>query len=351
MRRTLQIPDLEVELLSLSHWHVNAITAERYRSTGGRVLLVGDSAHRTPPFGALGLNTGIQDADNLIWKLGLALKHPHLNFDPLLDSYDAERRPVGERVARTSLQGMQSHAGSLDKAIGLSPDKDQETNVKAMKQFFDPLNNKEGAAERQEVDRALDGLDIEFYAHAAEVGFFYDLEYTGDYGNGGPVHDPQLNDMSEMNLNVYYPTTRPGSQLPHAWLYDEHSFDQKISTRHLVQLDKLVLLGSSRRWPELEHAFVDTLTIGDGGEYKPCDQAWEDICGGVAESGAIVVRPDGIIAFRFSNDDILNHSGRDIELRAIVNKILRLHGFPLSKSGAVTTMAVPTTMAELPALA
>ena len=51
MHATLQIPDLDVELLSLTHWHVNAIVAEQYRTTGGRIFLVGDTAHRVPPWG------------------------------------------------------------------------------------------------------------------------------------------------------------------------------------------------------------------------------------------------------------------------------------------------------------
>jgi 2-polyprenyl-6-methoxyphenol hydroxylase-like FAD-dependent oxidoreductase len=62
----------------------------------GRVFVAGDAAHIHPPTGAQGMNTGIQDACNLAWKLALALDgsaHPRL-----LDSYDAERRPVGEEV-------------------------------------------------------------------------------------------------------------------------------------------------------------------------------------------------------------------------------------------------------------
>jgi 2-polyprenyl-6-methoxyphenol hydroxylase-like FAD-dependent oxidoreductase len=51
MQQTLKIPDLEVEILSLSHWYVNAIVAAQYRSNSGRVFLVGDAAHRIPPWG------------------------------------------------------------------------------------------------------------------------------------------------------------------------------------------------------------------------------------------------------------------------------------------------------------
>lgn len=74
LHRTLKIPDLKIKLKSISHWDVNAVVAERYRSAGGRLFLVGDAAHRIPPWGALGLNTGDQDVQNLIWKLAIALK-------------------------------------------------------------------------------------------------------------------------------------------------------------------------------------------------------------------------------------------------------------------------------------
>lgn len=66
------------------------------RYSVGRVFVAGDAAHIHPPTGAQGMNTGIQDACNLAWKLAIVLDggaHPRL-----LDSYDAERRPVGEEV-------------------------------------------------------------------------------------------------------------------------------------------------------------------------------------------------------------------------------------------------------------
>ena len=96
--------------------------------------MVGDAAHCVPPWGALGLDSEIQDADNLIWKLALALERPNESGERLLDSYDTERRPIGERVAKTSLYNMQAHALVLDQAIGLSPDKSESDNISAMDQ-------------------------------------------------------------------------------------------------------------------------------------------------------------------------------------------------------------------------
>ncbi|QIX51595.1 FAD-dependent oxidoreductase [Rhodococcus sp. DMU1] len=87
---------------------------------GGRVFLAGDAAHIHPPTGAQGMNTGIQDAYNLGWKLALAVQGRAA--DGLLDSYDAERRPIGEevvgRTVRHARQGI--GAGETDAATAIA---------------------------------------------------------------------------------------------------------------------------------------------------------------------------------------------------------------------------------------
>jgi 2-polyprenyl-6-methoxyphenol hydroxylase-like FAD-dependent oxidoreductase len=81
-----------------SLFRISMRLASRYR--GGRVFIAGDAAHIHPPTGGQGMNTGIQDAYNLSWKLALVLQGAAP--EELLDSYEAERRPVGaEVVART----------------------------------------------------------------------------------------------------------------------------------------------------------------------------------------------------------------------------------------------------------
>lgn len=89
----------------LSIWRYNLRLAERYRD--GRVFLAGDAAHVHSPFGAFGMNTGIQDAANLGWKLALALRarrtpSPGGTVECLLDTYEGERRPVGRAVLDAS---------------------------------------------------------------------------------------------------------------------------------------------------------------------------------------------------------------------------------------------------------
>ncbi len=80
----------------LTYFRLQHRHATRYRA--GRVFLAGDAAHVHSPAGAQGMNTGIQDAWNLGWKLALATRG--VAEEALLDSYDAERRPVGSFVVR-----------------------------------------------------------------------------------------------------------------------------------------------------------------------------------------------------------------------------------------------------------
>ena len=76
----------------------------------GRVFIAGDAAHIHPPTGAQGMNTGIQDAHNLAWKLALAVRG--IAADGLLDSYDAERRPIGEEVVGRTVRHAREGIGA-----------------------------------------------------------------------------------------------------------------------------------------------------------------------------------------------------------------------------------------------
>ena len=99
VRRALANPDVDLDIVTIATWTMTAQVAPRFRA--GRFFLVGDAAHRFPPTGGLGLNTGVQDAHNLAWKLA-AVEHGRAEVD-LLDSYEQERRPVAQRNAEVSL--------------------------------------------------------------------------------------------------------------------------------------------------------------------------------------------------------------------------------------------------------
>jgi 2,4-dichlorophenol 6-monooxygenase len=99
-------------ILSVDDWSPHVQVAARYRE--GRVFLVGDAAHRFPPTGGLGLNTGILEVENLVAKLARV----EAGADPaLLDAYAAECRPAAEANARTSYENM-LRLGEIPRVIG-----------------------------------------------------------------------------------------------------------------------------------------------------------------------------------------------------------------------------------------
>jgi aklavinone 12-hydroxylase len=92
VRAALGVDHLDVRVLEVAPWEMSARVADRFAD--GRIFLVGDAAHTMPPTGGLGGQTAIQDAYDLSWKLALVL-HGQAG-DPLLQTYAAEREPVGE---------------------------------------------------------------------------------------------------------------------------------------------------------------------------------------------------------------------------------------------------------------
>jgi 2-polyprenyl-6-methoxyphenol hydroxylase-like FAD-dependent oxidoreductase len=111
----------------------------------GRVLLAGDAAHVHPPHGGQGLNTGVQDAVNLGWKLAQVVKKA--SPESLLDSYHAERQPVGARVLRTTMAQV---------ALA-TPDERHQALRETMTELLSM------AEPRRRIAAMLCGLDIHYY--------------------------------------------------------------------------------------------------------------------------------------------------------------------------------------------
>ena len=113
-RHTLGIEDLQLNVKAINHWTFEGVVADRFRV--GRAFLVGDAAHRHPPTGGLGLNTGVQDVANLCWKLAAVVRG--YAGEALLDTYEAERRPVAAFNVEHSLRNASKHPG-IAAAMGL----------------------------------------------------------------------------------------------------------------------------------------------------------------------------------------------------------------------------------------
>lgn len=217
---------------------------------------------------------------------------------------------------------MESHALILDKAIGLSPEKSEEANVKAMEQYFDPSDAGEGQQKRRDVERALKDLDLEFYAHGAEVGWFYDLPYQSCFQEPN-MPNRQKNNDGYMELCEYRPTTRPGNQLPHAFLEHPISKERK-STRELPQQGQLLLIGFSSAWKSFSHQYLHYELVCNEDNWQAIDGELSAQFGDVQQKrGALIVRPDRVIAFRFGDDIVLQEANLKQIAQNIVNKILR----------------------------
>ncbi|MGW0826335.1 FAD-dependent oxidoreductase [Streptomyces sp. NPDC002845] len=255
IRRAVGDTDLDVQITGKAPWHAAQRVARSYRA--GRVFLAGDSAHEMSPTGAFGSNTGIQDAHNLAWKLAAVLGG--WAGEGLLDSYDAERRPVAEATsARAAARSAEhSHPG------------------------FAPPPGAGGGPQRGILNVALGYR----YPHGAVVGA-----------------DPAVPVVPE-NLGL---TGEPGSRAPHLWVRHR---GERISTLDLYERS-LVLLsdaGDPSGWHEAAVQLAEKTSIplasyrvgnGPDAELTPEDDADWSAGHGTTPAGAVLVRPDGFVAWR-----------------------------------------------------
>ncbi|KAJ4345203.1 uncharacterized protein N0V89_011332 [Didymosphaeria variabile] len=164
VRELLKLPDFNMEILSFSSWTLERVLANEYRK--GRVFIGGDAAHRHPPTTGLGLNTAVQDAHNLAWKLSYALKNKaQLN---LLDTYEVERRAIGKRNCDWALFTSKCHL-IIGAAIGLQNGQ-PDANKEHLTRLFD-AQSETGRAGLAQLQHVIDGQAIEFHAHNLDLGF------------------------------------------------------------------------------------------------------------------------------------------------------------------------------------
>jgi 2-polyprenyl-6-methoxyphenol hydroxylase-like FAD-dependent oxidoreductase len=248
--------DFDYEILTVLPWVRRELVAERYRKGEGFIL--GDAAHAMSPTGGFGMNTGIQDAVDLSWKLTAVLRGWGGAF--LLDSFDAERRPVGVRnvgEASRNLRRMlscQKHPALLD-------------------------DSAEGAKAREHVGRAFsDLMRHEWHTHGIHLGYRYDAAICWPDGTASPPDEPA----------TYVPTARPGSRAPHAWLRDGRS------TLDLFGRG-FTLLGFGTTTSEA-HTLLDAAEL----RCVPIDFVGIDQpeIAALYERKFVLVRPDGHVAWR-----------------------------------------------------
>ena len=309
IRQLLKIPNLEIKLHKISHWVIERVIADKYRV--GRVFLAGDSGNRRPPTTGLGLNTAIEDSLNIAWKLSLVLTGKAT--ETILDSYESERRAVGLVNSHWGLFTF-SNSAVINTVLGLVHGQ-QEANRLQFQTLFE--DSDEGSSFRAQVSRIIDSQSIEFCAHGIELGFRYTSGMLLDDGSVPGKRDP-------LGLK-YYPTTRPGHRLPHAWLERD---SQVLSTHDLVKGsvafgvltdgEGQAWVGAAQRAAKALDVRIVTAQIGENCSYRDYDDYWQDLSG-LQPGGAILVRPDNMVAWRSI------HQSRDDgkELEHAISALLR----------------------------
>ncbi|MGW2652367.1 FAD-dependent oxidoreductase [Streptomyces sp. NPDC001478] len=254
IRRAVGAPDLDVEITGRAPWHAAERVADRY--SRGRVFLAGDSAHEMSPTGAFGSNTGIQDAHNLAWKLAAVLRG---EAGPrLLDTYEAERLPVARATSEraSARSGEHSHPGyAAPPTVG---------------------GGKRGGM-----------LNV-------ALGYRYVEGAVLGVGPDRPVVPEGVRLTGE-----------PGSRAPHLWL---RRGGERISTLDLYERSFVLLADASDTvWRAAAARVAERLGVrldaygigtGPGADLEPEAGAdWAE-AHGTDREGAVVVRPDGFVAWR-----------------------------------------------------
>ena len=290
IRSAMGIGDHPMQIHMITRWTLEGVLASSFRA--GRVLLAGDAAHRHPPTGGLGLTSAIHDVHNLCWKLAAVISGQA--SDALLDTYEAERRPVDARNVQRSLENAVNHL-QITMALELSPDSSEDENWARLQRLWS--GRPEDEQLRREVLRLMRASSMEFGELNVEYGYAYDSAAV--VGDGSAAPEP-LDDV-----RIYEPATRPGSPLPHAWIDDEDGERRPI--KDLVAPGRFLLIAGEQgdAWCDAAgelagtHSLpIDTVRIGhvDGDLFDPrCTWLRHR---GIGPDGAILVRPDRFVAWR-----------------------------------------------------
>lgn len=300
-------PDLPVTIVKKSNWLVNQQWALRYSS--GRVFCGGDAVHRHPPSNGLGANTSMQDAFNLAWKVAYVIRG--YAGPRLLDSYDEERVPIGKQIVARANKSRVEFAG-VRQWFDHSSEDPVAAGIERLREA-----SLEGAELRDRTFEALEVKNYEWNAHGVELNQRYESSaLLAEEGIGTETwdRDPEL---------YAQPTTRPGAKIPHAWLVDERG--HRVSTLDLVGRGRYTLVTglAGQAWTEAAHSlglpFLHNLVIGEVGSEDPYGNWWR--IRDMHEAGAILVRPDGVIAWRHS-EALVDPAEAGRLLRAALDRVL-----------------------------
>ncbi|KAI1827757.1 FAD binding domain-containing protein [Xylaria intraflava] len=310
---------IKVEIQKIDPWNVLDATAERYSVSGRNAFILGDAAHRHPPPHGNGSNTCLQDAYNLAWKVAYVAKG--LAGPKLLETYSAERQPVGETIVREANIAMDGHM-KVWTALGGVTYKTAEEGMRIIGELSEV--SPAGDERRRLLHEALESKQQEGNNLGLCMNQWYESSaiYLADEKGPRPVleGDPVV----EILISTY-----PGNRLPHAWV-DLAKRQKLTSTQDLAGQCAFSLFTGhgGQAWKKAAANItkatgipINAYGIGMNLDYIDVYRDWYKIRE-VAEDGCVLVRPDRFVAWR-SKTMISDCEGK---LHQVLNSILSRDG-------------------------
>ncbi len=270
-RTAIGVEDLDLAVQDLRVWRMQARIAQTLRA--GRVFLAGDAAHPLPPTGGQGMNTALGDVHNLCWKLALVVQG--LAQERLLDSYADERLPVirfnVEQSVRNALRMETAGLGGIMR----THEDFREEDIARMRE-------------------AIPHQREHFEYHGQTFGYAYRSERILDEGG----------DPAPREITTYTPSAAPGGRAPHCWL--RRPGGSSLSTIDLFKDLRFTLLAGRQGHAWLRafrtaaaQAGLDAAayTVGPDADLIDHQGAFHDLYE-ISPQGAVLVRPDGHVAWR-----------------------------------------------------
>jgi putative polyketide hydroxylase len=261
LRLALGIPELDIEIVSILPWKPSASWAEQLQH--GRIFLAGDAAHQMTPYAGQGANSGIADAHNLAWKLTAVLEG-HAT-PALLETYDAERRPVAKVAVEVS-------AAAADERGNLAVKKSLNTAWSMVRRLY-----------------LISGLG---YAYTSRAIIEEDTSPLG-----GITWRAWTLPSLLLSLDG-----RPGTRAPHVWVVQD---GKRISTLDLLGKKFVLLVGTdgqswkdaAKKTASVVGADLEVHCVGRKGDLVDEKDEFRTAAG-ISANGALLIRPDSFVAWR-----------------------------------------------------
>ncbi len=311
IKKALGDQSIDIDVKSINYWRMSAQIAETYRMK--RVILVGDAAHRFPPTGGLGMNTGIADAHNIAWKIQAVIQGwANQRF---LDTYETERKPIAKQNCEESLFNYHKILGVLE-AFGLDRD-----GLKKLAKFKNtpPITwlpstwvNKIVSIGAKMAYKKMNKFHVntaikekvlttiaDQIAHFDRIGL--DIGYS--YEQGAIIPDGTDLEVPKDKVTQYIPSARPGSRFPHID-FQKNTFP--ATSHDLLDYRFFTLLRNANggQWEtalgQFSNIIQQKIKVVRLDKLGLSDKVYEELIAlcGIDQTGALLIRPDGHVAWR-----------------------------------------------------